>query len=140
MGIGKFEDERPFNDGAVRDRLRTLEIDRDHFRTKAFQIGEKHATLLMAVSSKFEGETRHDTALRYIKTQDCGQSGFFLAAQNCINAIDDYLEYRYKVCGHDAQQVRDEVLGILAVYTKKISGGEMPADQNGMAKSRLGSG
>jgi hypothetical protein len=34
----------------------------------------KYQELIMAVESKHEGETRHETALRYIKQAECGSN------------------------------------------------------------------
>lgn len=45
-----------------------LQIDR------LLKVEEKYDRLIMAVESKFPGETRHETALRYIKDRE--NSGF----------------------------------------------------------------
>ena len=37
------------------------------------EIDRKYDELIMAVQSKFPGETRHETALRYIKDREHGQ-------------------------------------------------------------------
>ncbi len=36
-----------------------------------------------------------------------------------VNKIDDYLEYRYK--SHTAQQVRDNILGMIDTLTKELT-------------------
>ncbi len=53
-----------------KERLRTLEIDRDHFKKKAFEIAQRYHELLFQVGNKTPGESRHDTALRYIKAAE----------------------------------------------------------------------
>ncbi len=50
-----------------RKRLKTLEADRDHYKKKALEIADRYQELLLQVGNKYPGESRHDTALRYIK-------------------------------------------------------------------------
>jgi len=45
-------------------------------RAKVVEVEEKYQELIMAVEKKYEGETRHETALKYIRSAektDCGE-------------------------------------------------------------------
>lgn len=56
-------------------KLTTLITQHDQaLKTKLIEDREKYDELIMAVGNKFEGETRHETALRYIKWAEQGHS------------------------------------------------------------------
>ena len=46
----------------------------NHRARKSNEIREKYNELLLAVTNKFPGETRHQTALRYIKEAEVGSA------------------------------------------------------------------
>ncbi len=51
-----------------------LEEIKDFIRSKLSAEREKYNELILAVVGKFEGETRHETALRYIREREAGSS------------------------------------------------------------------
>jgi len=56
----------------------------NHRARKSNEIREKYNELLLAVTNKFLGETRHQTALRYIKEAEARSLGFRKVSQNEI--------------------------------------------------------
>jgi hypothetical protein len=48
------------------------ECQPNNFQTKLAELQEKYNELIMAVETKFPNESRHETALRYIKSAELG--------------------------------------------------------------------
>ena len=70
--FGKFEflhksgntwDENPFKDFLETSITQALAEERE----RVVEVEEKYQELIMAVEKKYEGETRHETALKYIR-------------------------------------------------------------------------
>ena len=68
---------------------------------------EEREKLIMAVESKFQGETRFETALRYIKERENGielewyAKGYTDAAKRCAEIANNLLKHniKYKITG-----------------------------------------
>jgi len=79
--FGKWENRFPYkSDLYIKDYLEGL----THVLAKAcsyFVTKEKYSELLMAVENKYKNETRHETALRYIKEHE-NKSGIGEAAKS----------------------------------------------------------
>lgn len=78
----------------------------NHRARKSNEIREKYNELLLAVTNKFPGETRHQTALRYIKEAEVGSAvearlkakGYHV--DEGISMVGRYMPTTFKHGGH----------------------------------------
>lgn len=100
----------------------------DAITALAATVGDQEAELRILRAenerlNKYLGPAHEDlqsTEIERLSTEGGMQEARHLAAQKCINQIDDLLEYTYK--NMDLIDVREIILGRIGEYTSTVSG------------------
>jgi len=69
-------------------------------RARVVKVEEKYQELIMAVEKKYEGETRHETALKYIKRAE--NNDYEIAGKSSLDKPD---KQNWQLCIHSRKDV-----------------------------------